>query len=136
MTESYSLTFDHRPGYLSVLVEGPEDTLAVSLAYWAEIAAHCGRHSVSRLLVLEQLETRSNSEDASVLIAELPRMGLGDLRIAFVDTAESVDLMVHFELEGRKAGLVGHVFGSEAAAVEWLLADTDKETAVRNLRAG
>lgn len=136
MTESYSLTFDHRPGYLSVLVEGPEDTLAVSLAYWAEIAAHCRRHSVSRLLVLEQLETRSNSEDASVLIAELPRMGLGDLRIAFVDTAESVDLMVHFELEGRKAGLVGHVFGSEAAAVEWLLADTDKETAVRNLRAG
>ena len=28
MTHSYSLTFDHRPYYTSVLVEGPEDTLA------------------------------------------------------------------------------------------------------------
>ena len=135
MTDSYSLTFDHHPGYLSVLVEGPEDTLSISLAYWAEIAAHCRRHAVSRLLVLEKLATRSTSEDASVLIAELPRMGLGDIRIAFVDTEESVDLMVHFELEGRKAGLVGHVFGNEAAAVEWLLADTDSEAAVRSLRA-
>jgi hypothetical protein len=50
-------------------------------------------------------------------------MVLGDIRIAFVDTTESVDLMVHFELEGRKAALVGHVFGNEAAAVEWLLSD-------------
>ncbi len=136
MTDSYSLTFDHRPRYLSVLVEGPEDTLAVSLAYWAEIAAHCRRHHVTRLLVLEKLETRSNSKDASLLIAELPRMGLGDIRIAFVDAAESVDLMVHFELEGRKAGLVGHVFGNEAAAVDWLLADTGDGAADRSLLAG
>ena len=136
MIGSYSLTFEPRPGYLSVVVEGPEDTLAVSLAYWAEIAAHCRRHHVSRLLVLEKLETPSNSEDASLLIAELPRMGLGDIRIAFVDAAESVDLMVHFELEGRKAGLVGHVFGNEVAAVEWLLADTAGGAADRHLLAG
>lgn len=136
MTHSYSLTFEHRHGYLSVLVEGPEDTLAVSLAYWAEIAAYCRRHHVSRLLVLEMLETRSNSEDASLLIAELPKMGLGDIRIAFVDADESVDLMVHFELEGRKAGLVGHVFGNEAAAVEWLLSDAADGAADRSLLAG
>jgi hypothetical protein len=136
MTDSYSLTFDHRQRYLSVLVEGPEDTLAVSLAYWAEIAAHCRRHQVSRLLVLEKLETRSNIEDASLLIAELPRMGLGNIRIAFVDADESVDMMVHFELEGRKAGLVGHVFGNEAAALEWLLTDAADGAAERSLLAG
>ena len=136
MTHGYSLTFDHRPYYLAVLVQGPEDSLAVSLAYWSEIAVECRRHHVSRLLVLEELETSSNSEDASRLIAELPNMGLGDIRIAFVDTIESVDLMVHFELEGRKAGLVGHVFGNESAAVEWLLADTASASAVDSLRAG
>ena len=136
MTNSYSLTFDHRPYYTSVLVEGPEDTLAVSLAYWAEIAAECRRHHVSRLLVREELETRSDSDDASLLIAELPKMGLGDIRIAFVDTSESVDMMVHFELEGRKAGLVGHVFGNEVAAVEWLLADTASGSAASRLRTG
>jgi hypothetical protein len=136
MTHGYSLTFHHRPYYLAVLVEGPEDSLAVSLAYWSEIAVECRRHLVRRLLVLEKLETSSNSEDASRLIAELPNMGLGDIRIAFVDTTESVDLMVHFELEGRKAGLVGHVFGNEAAAVEWLLSDTASGSVVNTLRAG
>lgn len=123
MTPSYSLTFDHRPYYLSVLVEGPEDTLAVSLAYWADIAAECRRHHVGRLLVLEKLQTRSNNDDASQLIAELPRMGFREIRIAFVDTTESVDLMVHAELESRKVGLIGRVFGNEWAAVNWLLAD-------------
>ena len=136
MTHSYSLPFDHRPYYTTVLVEGPEDTLAVSLAYWAEIAAECCRHHVSRLLVREELETRSNSDDASLLIAELPKMGLGDIRIAFVDTTESVDLMVHFELEGRKAGLVGLVFGNEVALVQWLLANTARVSAVSSQRAG
>lgn len=63
-------------------------------------------------------------------------MGLGDLRIAFVDTTESVDLMVHLELEGRRAGLVGHVFGNETAAMDWLLADVASgTTAVRGVVA-
>lgn len=129
MTNSYSLTFDHRPLYLMVQVKGPEDTLAVSLAYWAEIAVECRRHHVSRLLVIEKLETRSNAEDAGLLIAELPKMGFGDIRIAFVDTTESVDVMVHAEIEGRKAGLVAHVFGNEFLATRWLLADAALDAA-------
>lgn len=123
MTTGYSLTYDHRPHHLFVLVAGPEDTVEVSLAYWAEIAAECRRHGVSRLLVLEKLMSRSNNADATTVIAELPRMGLGDIRIAFVDTTESVDVLVHSELEARKVGLVSHVFGSIEAAEQWLLSD-------------
>lgn len=119
----YSISFEHRPYYLFALVEGPEDTLGVSLAYWAEIAVECRRHHVSRLLVVEQLMSPSNTEDASVVIAELQRMGLGDIRIAYVDTTEAVDVLVHAELEARRTGLVGRVFGNEEAAERWLLAD-------------
>ena len=131
MTTGYTLTFDHRPHYLFVLVEGPEDTVEVSLAYWCEIAAACRRYHVSRLLVVEKLLTHSNADDASAVIAELTRMGLGDVRIAYVDTTESVDVLVHAELEARKAGLVSHVFGNEESAERWLLADAAIDPRIR-----
>jgi len=126
LTQTYSLTFEHRPHYLFVIVEGEEDTVAISLAYWAEIAAECRRHHVSRLLVLEKLKATSSNDDADVVIAELPRM-FGDIRIAFVDMHESVDVLVHAEIEARKAGLVSHVFGSLEAAKQWLLRDVDQD---------
>ena len=126
MTPTYSLTFELRPHYLFAIVDGEEDTVAISLAYWAEIAAECRRHHVSRLLVLEKLKAKSNNDDADMVIAELPRM-FGDIRIAFVDVDESVDVLVHAEIEARKAGLVSHVFGSLEAARQWLLRDVDHE---------
>ena len=126
MTPTYSLTFELRPHYLFAIVDGEEDTVAISLAYWAEIAAECRRHHVSRLLVLEKLKAKSNNDDAELVIAELPRM-FGDIRIAFVDVDESVDVLVHAEIEARKAGLVSHVFGSLEAARQWLLRDVDHE---------
>ena len=126
MTPTYSLTFELRPHYLFAIVDGEEDTVAISLAYWAEIAAECRRHHVSRLLVLEKLKAKSNNDDADMVIAELPRM-FGDIRIAFVDVDESVDVLVHAEIEARKAGLVSHVFGSLEAAKQWLLRDVDHE---------
>ena len=126
MTPTYSLTFELRPHYLFAIVDGEEDTVAISLAYWAEIAAECRRHHVSRLLVLEKLKAKSNNDDADMVIAELPRM-FGDIRIAFVDMDESVDVLVHAEIEARKAGLVSHVFGSLEAARQWLLRDVDHE---------
>ena len=110
---------------------GPEDSVAISLAYWAEIAVECRRHHVSRLLVIEKLETRSSPEDASLVIAELQTMGFGDIRIAFVDTIESVDVMVHAEIESRRAGLVAHVFGNELMATRWLLADAMLDASLR-----
>ena len=131
MTHSYALTFEHRPYYLVAKVEGPEDSVAISLAYWSEIAVECRRHHVSRLLVIEKLETRSSPEDASMVIAELQHMGFGDIRIAFVDTIESVDVMVHAEIESRRAGLVAHVFGNELMATRWLLADAALDHAIR-----
>ena len=124
MTKGFTLKFDHRAYFLFALVEGPEDTVEVSLAYWAEIAAECRRHHVTRLLVLEKLMARSNSDDASLVIAELPKM-FGDIRIAYVDTIESVDVLVHAELEARKAGLVSRVFGNVESAERWLLADAE-----------
>ena len=131
MTHSYSLTFEHRPYYLVAIVEGPEDSLGISLAYWAEIAVECRRHHVSRLLVIEKLKTQSSPEDASVVIAALQNLGFGDIRIAFVDTTESVDVMVHAELESRRAGLVAHVFGNELMATRWLLADAALDDSMR-----
>jgi hypothetical protein len=49
----------------------------------------------------------------------------GDIRIAYVDTIESVDVLVHAELEARRAGLVSRVFGNVESAERWLLADAE-----------
>jgi hypothetical protein len=117
----YTLHFENRPGYLFARVEGPRDTLEISLGYWRDIAAEIERRGATALLVVEELEQRSDPEDAAQVIAALPGLGLGRVRIAYVDALEDVDLLLQEQAEALLIGLQGRVFGSTESAERWLL---------------
>lgn len=118
---SYELTFDYRDGYLFAQVVGPEDTLEISLAYWAEIAAECAVSGVRRLLVLEQLRSNSTQADMEENIKVLGQIGFRNVRIAFVDPYEDAAMMALGEARARQAGLTGRAFRSVEEAESWLM---------------
>lgn len=119
----YTLHFEDRPGYLYARVEGPHDTLAISLAYWREIAAEVARRGATRVLVAEELQQKADPVDAVQVIAALPGLGLDRVRIAYVDAHEDVDLLLQEQAEAQLVGLDGRVFGSTASAERWLLGE-------------
>ncbi|WP_133499225.1 hypothetical protein [Cognatilysobacter terrigena] len=121
----YTLRVEPRDRYLYVHVDGPEDTLEVSVAYWTEIEAECRARGVRRLLVVEALQGNAVPAEMAQVVDALIAMGFRDMRVAYVDATEDAGLLVAAESRAMNAGLVGRVFRSEAEAERWLLADPE-----------
>ena len=81
---SWRLRFEDRTGYLYAEVTGPEDSLAITMAYWQEIAAECSRRNAVRLLVCDRLRGEPATPDEFRQLAQaFLGMGLERVRIAF-----------------------------------------------------
>lgn len=122
-SEGYDLVFERRTLYLFARVNGPHDTLEISISYWTEIAEECARASIERLLVVEELDEKSTAVDMAQMIQLLPQMGFKDIRIAFVDRKEDIGMLTFAEVRALEVGIAGHVFCSVDAAERWLLSD-------------
>jgi hypothetical protein len=119
---SWRLRFEDRTGYLYAEATGPEDSLAITMAYWREIAAECSRRNALCLLVCDRLRGEPATPDEFRQLAQaFLGMGLERVRIAFhepvIDHLRDVE---HGELAMREAGLTLRVFGSEREAEIWL----------------
>ena len=126
---AYTLRFEPREHYLYARVDGPEDTLEVSLAYWTEIEAECRARGARRLLVEEALEGQAAPMEMEQVVDALLAMGFRDIRVAFVDATEDAALLVGAEIRAREAGLTGRVFRRVDEAEHWLLADLAPDAA-------
>lgn len=124
-TKDYRLTFDNKPEYLHVLVEGEHDSYDISRRFWSEIATECERLGPSRLLVEEDLKEQLPSiADTYQGAAERQEMGLAGIRIAFLDRHPDQHEQNQFgELVARNRGINMKVFSDRAEALDWLLAD-------------
>ena len=124
-TKDYRLTFDNKPEYLHVLVEGEHDSYDISRRFWSEIATECERLAPSRLLVEEDLKEQLPSiADTYQGAAERQEMGLAGIRIAFLDRHPDQHEQNQFgELVARNRGINMKVFSDRAEALDWLLAD-------------
>ena len=121
----YSIAFEHRPHYLYVHVKGDSDTYEISKAYWTEIAEECGKHSIRRLLVDEDLACAMPSmSDVFKGASERSYMGLAGIKIAFVDRyAEHHEQNLFGELVPNNRGLLCKVFTDLEAGETWLTSD-------------
>lgn len=118
----YRITFDERPGYLHVFVEGSRDSYAISAAYWREIAEVCERNGTTKLFVEEDIPEAVGFSDMYRIAAELPEMFRGII-IAFVDRyADQTELNTFGELVAQNRGVRGRLFADAEAAEKWLLA--------------
>jgi hypothetical protein len=118
----YQLRFVDRGDYLYASVKGDQDSAEITLAYWREIVAECGRRDASRLLVCDDLHGEpATPQDFARLAAALRGSGLERVRIAFHEPVSvNLRLVEHGELAFREAGFTLRVFGSEREAELWL----------------
>ena len=119
---SFRLRFEKRPGYLYAHVSGPEDSPAISLAYWKAVAAECRKRRAPAVLLRDNLEgAAATPEEIAQQMPHLRGLGLEGLRIAFVeDTSAYLPLMEVGESIAREHGFTVRVFGREDEAVRWL----------------
>ena len=86
---AYWLTFEARPSYLFVRVEGLTDSLETSIAFWQEIAIEANERGTSRLLVQEHFRNTISADEireVGQFLGELAeQLLLENIKISFVD---------------------------------------------------
>lgn len=119
--DAYTLRFEQRDGYLYAHVKGEHDSVAISTAYWSEIAQRCREIDARRLLVVEDLAERAQVLDVYEVAAGLVALGFARIRIAFVDLQlDELPMMLFAETVARNRGIDGRVFRDVATAEAWL----------------
>ena len=82
------------------------------------------RLAAKRVLIDENIEQGAPMADVFRLATELPRMGFGPTRIAFVDRfLDHSEINEFAELVAVNRGLNGKIFNDQELALEWLLND-------------
>lgn len=118
----FRLRFEQRNGYLRAEVDGEEDSLAITRAYWQALADECERRGTRRLLVVDRLRGKPPSAEELVgLVHVLSSTVLVDMRIAMYEP-EPAELrrLQHSELEAFDVGATFRIFTSEREAEVWL----------------
>ncbi|MFT3744427.1 MAG: hypothetical protein QM785_09030 [Pyrinomonadaceae bacterium] len=118
----YRLTFEERPSYLYAYVEGEKDNYDISRAYWQEVADMVVRIGSECVLIDENIVESGSFADVYRLASEIPEMGFGRARIAFVDRFLDQSEVNEFgELVALNRGANGRVFNDVKTAESWLL---------------
>lgn len=124
-SKPYKLTFEERPQYLYAYVEGENDSYEISRAYWDEVAEKVKLLNSSRVLIDENIVESGTFADVYKLASEIPDMGFGRAKLAFVDRfLGQSDINEFGELVALNRGANGRVFNDIRMAEEWLLADS------------
>ena len=118
----YNLTFEHRASYLYAYVEGEHDSYEISLAFWQEIADEVDRFKVDKVLIDENIVESVSMAEIFQLASEIPKMGFGSTRVAFVDRyLDQQEVNSFGELVAVNRGLSGKCFNDVTEAEAWLL---------------
>ena len=121
MKTPYQITFTDREEYLYAAVSGEEDSLEVSIAYWTEVLAEARERGKNKLLVTENFTNAVSAIDMYMLVEEMQKRGVTDLKIAFVDSEFSQFEMNKFaETVAVNRGIYAKIFNTEVEADQWL----------------
>jgi hypothetical protein len=117
----YELSFEERPAYLYAYVEGEHDSYEISRAYWQEVADEAVRTHFRRVLIDENIVECGSMAECFRLASEIPEMGFGNARIAFVDRyLEQNDVNEFGELVASNRGAQTKIFNDVQSAETWL----------------
>lgn len=118
----YRLTFEHRASYLYAYVEGEHDNYEISRAFWQEIADEVDRIGIDKVLIDENIVESVSMAEVFQLASEIPKMGFGSTRVAFVDRyLDQQEVNSFGELVAVNRGLRGKVFNDITEAETWLM---------------
>lgn len=117
----FRICYDDEPGYLRAFVFDGTDSLEVSLAMWRMMAAECDVTKADRLLVVEDLKSSVGEDEMAQVIEAISGMGLSDLRVAFVELRDDIQIAEFGEILCIERGIDARVFSHEADARHWLV---------------
>jgi hypothetical protein len=121
-SQRFNVHYENRSGYLFAKIDGPQDSLEVSLAYWHELAAECQRRKATRLLVVDQLLGEPLDVKAiESLVKGWQGTGLESVQTAFVELDSiNVAFMEHGQIFANVSGFSTRVFTEFEEAERWL----------------
>lgn len=125
--KGYTLELEPRDGYLKATVTGPQDSVAITLRFVAEVAAVCRARGYTRVLIVEDLATKNTMAEMYEIAIQAPRLVAG-LKVAFYDRfSEHNDLNIFAEQIAVEHGVDGRVFSDLADAERWIATTDDAE---------
>jgi hypothetical protein len=129
-TKPYSIAFDEQPQYLYALVRAERISVEIARNYLKEILDECRELKYSRLMIERDIPARLPTSQFPKLAADFLRLGVGDLRVAFVDRRIDDLGMIRFAAAATRAlGINVRVYKIRAEARRWLLYnDADSQT--------
>lgn len=117
----FKIRFDDEPGYLRAYVHDGVDSLDVSMAMWMLLGQECQQRGVTRLLVLEDLESTVAMEDIATVVQAHVQAGMQRVRTAFVELRDDVQGSELAQIISNEHGIDNRVFTDEGEARRWLL---------------
>ena len=117
----FRICFDDEPNFLRAYVFDGTDSLAVSLAMWRMIAEECESTKSQRVLVVEDLRSTVDQAGVEEVVDVISKLNLAELRVAFVELREDIQIAEYGEILCQERGITGRVFSHETEARHWLL---------------
>ncbi len=118
----YTITFEHRNGYLYAYGQAKRDSFDISLGFWTAVATYCKDNKFSKVLVEEDFETDTSINDKYELMSHMHKMGFTNITVAFIDRhPEQMTSNLFGETVALNQGFIAKVFSNVKEAEEWLL---------------
>jgi hypothetical protein len=119
---SYTLTYEHRPGYLYVLVDAESVTAEMALKYTSEILETCEAHKVEKVLLHRDIPVVLPVGDMFFTMKSIAERLGGVRQVALLN--RYIPLQYELDLVAMIANNRGGnfaVFHEEAEAEKWLV---------------
>lgn len=120
--EPFKLVFEDHPAYFFACVEAESVTEAITLKYYAEIAAEISKRRCDRVMIKRDVPMTNNVGGHCAVIYLVAGWQLRRIRYAFVDLNQShISSYALALLYAHDNGVQADVFGDVPSAKEWLL---------------
>ena len=120
----YEISFEKRPAYLYVRVEGRTARPSRATEYLREITNQCRRNNCRRVVIEKRVPGSLAVWDVFSVATEFPQLGSELTKIAVVDKHLDRSQRKEFSvMVGRESGLDLHVFTNVSEAENWVVDD-------------
>ena len=121
-TKPYTLAFDEQPKYLYARVTADSVSVPMAMSYLREIFDECRELGYDRLMIERDIPEQLPTSKFPLLAHEFVRLGVNDLRIAFVDRRiDDLGLLRFAAAATRALGINVRVYRARPDARRWLL---------------
>lgn len=123
---TYRIDLEQRDGYAVVTLAGDFVNMSETMKWWLNLGRELQAAKVGRALIIRGPGVRASDTEFCEIVGALPDVGLADVRIALIFTANPRADYTFLEAIAARRGLQLRVVPDEATAQDFLLADVPR----------